>query len=99
MLHVKFHIHIPECNSSATQDLHLCSPFPAHPPLTATLTHCSITHIQEDPRQSDPCATEDHYSNVRTEDHYSNVRTEDHYSNVHTTPRDTIGLAAMVEEV
>ena len=48
MLHVKFHTHIPECNSSATLELHLCSSIPAHPPLTATLTHCNITLIQED---------------------------------------------------
>ena len=62
MLHVKFHIHIPECNSSATQDLHLCSPYQPHPSLTATLTHCSITLIQEDPatlRLSH--STENHY--------------------------------------
>ena len=76
MLHVKFHILIPECNFSATQDLHLCSSIPAHPSLTETLTHCSIALIQEEPatlrhRQS----TEVHYCNVR------NVR------NVHTTSR------------
>ena len=67
MLHVKFHIYIPECNSSATLELHLCSSIPAHPPLTETITHCSITLIQEDlatlrHRQS----TEDHYCNVHT---------------------------------
>ena len=38
--------HFPECNCSATQAPHLCSSNRPHPPLTATLSHCSIVVIQ-----------------------------------------------------
>ena len=67
MFLARFHPHIPECNSSATQDPHLCCSNRPHPPLTWTLTLCSITMIQEETttlrhRQS----TEIHDSKVLT---------------------------------
>ena len=43
------HTHIPECNSSMTHNQILCRSNQPHPSLTSTLTHCSISLLQEKP--------------------------------------------------